>query len=325
MLLGLAIGDSLGNSSEGMPPGKRRALHGEIRDYRPNPYLGNRRVGTPSDDTQMAFWTIEQLLEDGKLVPAGLAARFASNRIFGMGRTVRQFLRNYNKERLPWEQAGVVSAGNGSFMRVAPVILPHLYHPDLGPWEDAATAGRITHNDPSAIGSCVALVGVLCELLWMERAPAPEWWLDRFIDRRRPIEGNVQLKSRVPGSAYMGPIWKLIDTEVRAALLDDLPTLAACERWYSGAFLLETVPSVLYILARHAGDPEEAMVRAANDTWDNDTCAAVVGAAVGALHGASALPERWRVGLLGRTRADDDGHVQKLTDLAVERFVLSGP
>lgn len=324
MLLGLAIGDSLGNSSEGMPPAKRRQLYGEIRDYRPNPYLGNRRVGTPSDDTQMAFWTVEQLLEDGKLVPASLAARFASNRIFGMGRTVRQFLRNYKQERLAWDAAGVESAGNGSLMRIAPVVLPHLHDPDPGLWEDAATAGRITHNDPSAIGSCVAMAGILWELLRMESVPAPEWWLDRFIHYLRPIEGNVQLKSRVPGSDYAGPIWKLIDAEVRTALLADLPTFDACERWYSGAFLLETVPSVLYILARHANDPEEAMVRAANETWDNDTCAAVVGAAVGAFHGASALPERWRVGLLGRTRADDDGHVQRLTELAVERFVLCG-
>src|SRR5262249_52108449 len=85
-----------------------------------------------------------------------------------------------------------------------------------------------------------------------------------------------------------------------------------CNRWHSGAYLLETVPSVLLILARHGDDPEEAIVRAVNDTRDNDTIAAIVGAAMGALHGESNLPLRWRDGLLGRTSADDDGHVQKL-------------
>ena len=40
--------------------------------------------------------------------------------------------------------------------------------------------------------------------------------------------------------------------------------LEACDDWYSGAYLLETVPSVLYILMRHAHDPEEAIVRAAS-------------------------------------------------------------
>ncbi|HEU4630236.1 MAG TPA: ADP-ribosylglycohydrolase family protein, partial [Gemmatimonadaceae bacterium] len=57
-----------------------------------------------------------------------------------------------------------------------------------------------------------------------------------------------------------------------------------------------------------------------NDTYDNDTIAAIVGAAVGALHGVDALPARWRTGLLGRTRAADDGRVFELIELARTRF-----
>ncbi|MBM4419122.1 MAG: ADP-ribosylglycohydrolase family protein, partial [Chloroflexi bacterium] len=33
---GLALGDSLGNTSEALVPGVRAALYGEIRDYLPN-------------------------------------------------------------------------------------------------------------------------------------------------------------------------------------------------------------------------------------------------------------------------------------------------
>lgn len=84
--------------------------------------------------------------------------------------------------------------------------------------------------------------------------------------------------------------------------------------WYSGAYLLETVPWVLYILARWGHDPEEAGVRAVNDTKDNDTVAAIVGSAVGALHGADAFPERWVRGLTGRLEATDDGTVFVLLD-----------
>jgi ADP-ribosylglycohydrolase len=90
--------------------------------------------------------------------------------------------------------------------------------------------------------------------------------------------------------------------------------LEACDSWYSGAYLLETVPTVLYILMCHGHDPEEAIVRAVNDTRDNDTVAAIVGAAVGALHGEDALPYYWRQGLLGRTRENDDGRVFALLD-----------
>jgi len=53
-----------------------------------------------------------------------------------------------------------------------------------------------------------------------------------------------------------------------------------------------------------------------NDTRDNDTVAAIVGAAVGALHGKSALPARWIRNLLGRTN-------EKLIDQARACFVGS--
>ena len=84
---------------------------------------------------------------------------------------------------------------------------------------------------------------------------------------------------------------------------------------------METLPAVLLILSRYADDPEEAIVRAVNDTWDNDTVAAIVGAAVGALHGTRALPQRWMDGLLDRTRRADDGRVFELIDAAPARWV----
>jgi ADP-ribosylglycohydrolase len=108
----------------------------------------------------------------------------------------------------------------------------------------------------------------------------------------RLLEGEVQLRPRHPGLAFRGPLWRLVDTEVRQALAQQLTVLDACERWYSGAFLLETVPSALYILARHAREPETELIRVVNDTKDNDTIAAIVGAAVGALHGRRGLPSQ---------------------------------
>ena len=92
------------------------------------------------------------------------------------------------------------------------------------------------------------------------------------------------------------------------------PVLDACNEWYAGAYLMETLPCVLYILMRHGDDFEEALVRAVNDTRDNDTVAAIVGAALGALYGAAAIPARWRRHLLGRLGADDDGHLFELLD-----------
>jgi hypothetical protein len=44
-----------------------------------NRRAGERRVGLPSDDTQMACWTLERLVEDGQYIP-GQAAGLAMSR-----------------------------------------------------------------------------------------------------------------------------------------------------------------------------------------------------------------------------------------------------
>jgi ADP-ribosylglycohydrolase len=170
-----------------MLPANRAQSFGEIRDYRPNRHVrlqpGEPVKGYPSDDTQLAFCTLEQLLADGGLVP---------------------------------------------------VVTPYL-------------------RRPCADGEAV-----------------PE------------------------------------------AYAQGLSVRKACDRWYPGAFLLETVPSVLYTLMKHADDLEEAIARALNDTKDNDTIAAIVGAAAGALHGRRAIPRRWIERLSGRTTGRDDACVADL-------------
>jgi ADP-ribosylglycohydrolase len=80
------------------------------------------------------------------------------------------------------------------------------------------------------------------------------------------------------------------------------------------------VPTVLFILERHAHEPQEAILRAVNDTKDNDTIAAIVGAAVGALHGRRALKPEWIRDLTGRTGESDDGRVFELIAEANSQF-----
>ena len=65
MLLGLAIGDSLGATSEGMTAKERyKKCGGEIRDYFPGKRSGFKRIGVPTDDTQLAFRTLDRLNKD---------------------------------------------------------------------------------------------------------------------------------------------------------------------------------------------------------------------------------------------------------------------
>ncbi len=124
MLLGIAIGDALGNTTEGMRPADRRAQYGEIRDYLP--HWRSKELARPTDDTQMAFWTLDQLLVDRGLVPHRLAQRFASERIFGIGSAVSAAMQSVRLGYRPWYQCGTRSAGNGALMRIAPMLVPYL-------------------------------------------------------------------------------------------------------------------------------------------------------------------------------------------------------
>ena len=320
MLLGLAIGDALGATSEGMNPTRRRATVGEVRDYLPHRFADGQPVGLPTDDTQLAFWALERMLADDGVVPERVLETYLDRQVFGIGGTVKAALVAFGMGR-PWDEAGKASAGNGALMRIAPVVVPHIRRPSSALWADTAVLGMITHNDYGSNAACVAFVDLLWYLLGTTETPHPIWWVERFTSTMAPLEGAARYQPRSPNVFHDGPISAFAKEQVLNALELELETREACDHWYSGAYLLETVPSVLYILARHGHDPEEAIVRAVNDTRDNDTVAAIVGAAVGALHGASALPGRWRGNLLGRTGADDDGRVFNLIDQAIERWV----
>ncbi len=175
----------------------------------------------------------------------------------------------------------------------------------------------ITHNDTASIASCVAFVAMLWDLLGRSEPPEPTWWVERFIEVARPLETDTVYRPRTPHRrGFAGSLTRFVEDELPQAFDRGLTTLEACESWYSGAYLLETVPCVLYILMCHGDDPEEAIVRAVNDTRDNDTTGAIVGAAVGALHGRQALPERWIRAHTGRTRADDRGRIPELIEEA---------
>lgn len=325
MMLGLAVGDAMGLPTEGRLPATRREQYGEIRDYVPNRHTG-LALGYPSDDTQLAVWTLEELLAAGGLAPERLAARFLRDRhrIVGMGHTVRDCLRSLDAG-VPWQRAGQHSAGNGALMRIAPVLIPHVRRPAAALWADAALAAMLTHNDAGSTAACVAFVHMLWQLLGMRAAPEPGWWLATYVEAAHRLETGSAYRTRSGRDAdFAGPLWRYVEEKVTWALERDLPVLEACESWQSGAYLLETLPCVIYILTRHGDSYEEAIVRAVNDTKDNDTVAAIVGAALGALHGRAGIPQRWLAGLTGQTTLHDEGKLFAVLEQARERWFGEG-
>lgn len=322
MMLGLAVGDALGNTSESLNPAERMKYLGWISGYLPNRHANDRKVGLASDDTQMSFWALEQMLADGGLDPVRLGQMFCQRQIYGIGGTVKEFRCNWESGR-PWSECGVPSAGNGALMRIAPVLLPHLCTPSANLWGDTLIAAHLTHDDLLSNASCVAFVQMLWQLLGMQAPPDKRWWIDTWLATSEPLtagrpDGSFRARARHPPN-FNGSMAEMVAQHVRPALDRDMDVAAAGDIWHSGAYLLETVPTVLYVLSRHGHSARDAILQAVNNTRDNDPCAAIVGAAVGALHGASALPPEWIDGLLGRTTAGDDGQVFRLLAQAGDR------
>lgn len=325
MLLGAAIGDSLGATSEGISGRDRIAKYGEIRNYLPGHRSDNKPIGMPTDDTQLTFWTLKQLIRDYGLIPDNLAKRFCKHHITGIGSTVRAFISNYKDSHKSWDCSGEDSLGNGALMRISPIVVPYLHDPNPSMYADAAIDAMLTHNSYANNAACVAFVHILWLLLSMKKAPVAEWWSKTYCSVAKELEGDSQYStgknSRIQ---YTGSLWQYADMVVNDALQHNYSILEASEKWGSWASLFETVPCVLYILAKHSLDPEEAIIRAVNDTGDNDTIGSIVGAAIGALHGLKGIPNRWIEGLTGRTKVgiDDSGTVFKLILAAKKTFWL---
>jgi ADP-ribosylglycohydrolase len=201
------------------------------------------------------------------------------------------------------------------------VLLPHLRQPAAAIWADTLVAAHLTHDDALSNASCLAWVDLLWALLAMEQAPPAAWWVDRCLAVLDDVclpTAYAARNGHPPG--FHGTAAHLIRQHLQPALAQGQDVLTACSVWHSGAYLLETLPTALYIVARHGDNPREAILQAVNNTRDNDTVAAIVGAAVGALHGLAGWPSTWIDGLLGRTTGHDDGQVFRLLQAAGERF-----
>ena len=210
-------------------------------------------------------------------------------------------------------------------MRIAPVLIPHLNKPSSELWGDVVLAAHLTHRDGLSTASCIGFIALLWEAIAMDAAPRGDWWLTRFLELVAPIEPESPYATRGAPIDFNGKLTELIEKHVIPAHQSDEDVTTACSRWYSGAYCLETVPSALFILARFAHDPEAAILQAVNNTKDNDTIAAIVGAAVGALHGNSALRKDWIENLSGRTTSNDEHRVFALTKSACDVFGFATP
>ncbi len=297
-LLGLAVGNTLGLPVESWPSREiRRRYPRGIREIDP------LELDLPwDDDLAQAVILAEAILQHDTLRNDDLAARlmewFESNGR-GMGAQTRAVINALRQGMLPseaarlvWERDGGQPAGNGAVMRCAPVAMrwPRDRKKLL---EETEMSSRVTHHDPRCSWSAFAVNLAVAEAL---------------NGRTTSIDSIADTMERTG----VGPHTLHAVRDVASHTLEHLKLDGAAI-----GFTLKAMQAGLWCL-EHAEDFEESLVTVIQAGGDTDTNGAVAGAILGALHGASSIPDRWTAHV-----ADADRLVS-LADRLLDRATEAG-
>jgi len=255
-LLGGAVGDALGATTEFMKPAQIRERIGVHREITGGGWL-NLLPGQVTDDTQMTLCVARGIVQAREWNLAAIADRFAhwlSGGPADVGATCRRGILEYVETRRLSAAPNEWDAGNGAAMRVAPVALYTLGDEELLS-RLAVEQAHITHHHPLSDAACVS-VGTMIQR-GLLGAP--------LRDLREAAE---ELAARHPEFLFEG-----YDGESSAYVPDTLRTVL--DAFFS------------------TGSFEECLVKTVNRGGDADTAGAIAGAIAGARYGLSAIPRRW--------------------------------
>ena len=241
--------------------------------------------GAWTDDTSMAlclaaslihargFNAVDQMNRYCNWVDFGYMS--SNGHCFDIGNTVARALAAYRSSGDPF--AGPVepsTAGNGSIMRLAPVVM--YFHPRRElVLQYAAESSRTTHGAVECLEACQ----ILAELL------------------HRALDG-------APRSEVLAPINRTFSTEALQSVAD-LAFLGRSRPTLRGSgYVVHSLEAALWCFSE-THTFRDAVLLAANLGEDADTTAAVCGQLAGAHYGSSGIPTSWLSKLVMREEISD--------------------
>jgi ADP-ribosylglycohydrolase len=296
-LLGLAAADALGTTLEFKSPGSFEPISDMVGG---GPF--HLKAGEWTDDTSMALCLAESLIESRGFYPADQMERYvrwyrdghlSSNGIcFDIGGTVVKALKLFEETKKPYcGSTDPKSSGNGSIMRLAPVVLLYANKPEEA-IEKAKESSRTTHGSAICLDACryfsSLILGALNgiskgELLSKHYSIIPGYWKkNRLVPEINEIAAGSFKEKNPP---------KIKGTGYAAACLE-----AALWAFYKSNSFKEGA-----LMAVNLGD-------------DADTTGAVYGQLAGAYYGERNIPEKWLSILAYR---------ELISDFAVKIFNMS--
>lgn len=268
-LVGLACGDAVGTAVEFMA----RGSFAPVRGMTGGGHFG-LAAGMWTDDTSMALCLAESLIEKRGFDAKDQMTRYlnwwrwgylsSTGECFDIGGTTRAALSRFEESGDPYSGSTAPrAAGNGSIMRLAPVVL--YFHPTLEEvMRYSAESSRTTHAAPEALDCCRLLAYVLV----------------------RALNGDYKSGPLEDSLAF------LAEPAVREIAKGTFTSKDVGSIRGSG-YCVESLEAALWCVHNTASF-EDAVLAAANLGDDADTTAAVVGQIAGALYGIDGIPAEWR-------------------------------
>lgn len=282
MFLGLAVGDALGvpvefTSRESIA---QRPITGMTGNG-----THNQPPGTFSDDSSLSFCLAESLINGYNVMD--IAERFVRWRVegywtahgekFDIGNATQDALNRIIAGMNPIEAGGSdeYSNGNGSLMRIAPLVFYVASLPEENRWNIVREVSSITHRHIRSVVACCYLVEFLTEML--QGFPPHEIY--SRLQRRMPAVYNC-LQVPKEEQAHFD---RLVNGEIH--LLDE-------EVIKSSGYVVHTLEASIWCLLT-TDQYASAVLKAVNLGDDTDTTGAVTGALAGLYYGMGSIPESW--------------------------------
>ena len=269
-LLGVAVGDALGSTVEFMKPEEIQRLHGVHTEMVGGGAFG-WEPGQGTDDTSLTWAVLRGYLKPGVQYEANVIPSIAAAFLEwyetdprDIGTTTAKALARLRRECDPKSSGvqGEWARSNGSLMRCLPTGL--LRPNEFVRRSESADISFITHAEPLCLHSCVAYNDIAALLLeGQPPARAVSW----------PM-GRHKLHIQVQEALSVAP---------------DIPV----EALSTSGYVIDSLRCAVWAIQQE-GSFEDVLVALVNRGDDADTTGAVAGGLLGILHGASAIPERWR-------------------------------
>ena len=278
-LLGLAVGDALGATTEFMTPREIRAGYKVQRQVIGGGWL-HLKPGQVTDDTELSLCIARALTAKGSWDLAAIAEEFAGwlrSKPIDVGATCRRGIRDYMLKGQLETPYNEWDAGNGGAMRMAPVALFCLGDEELLA-RCAVAQARLTHNHPLSDAASLTI-------------------------------------GRMTQQALLGADRHKLHSLTRE-LVASHPTFRFDPyRGQASAYVVETLQTVFHFLFTTATF-EECLVGVVNQGGDADTTGAIAGVIAGAFYGPRQIPQRWTKRLAPALLEELSGHAAALIELS---------